>query len=207
MPSPLPSPPPTTPRSRLDLSSPQTQQVLLLGGAASGMLSLLVLCLAALRSWLLPASRGLRSRRRQGHQALKTTDDDDDEEYQEEEGADMLTSEPAHAEPPHAEPPQAEPPQAERTGVAESTASHAGQSSHAPKEELVGQRVTVFGLVSQPELNGRTGVAVRFLPEHQRYAVIMAGGKEVAIRAANIRVTERVIRGEEEAPQPQFRYH
>lgn len=166
------------------------------------MLSLLVLCLAALRSWLLPASRGLRSRRRQGHQALKTTDDDEEEEYQEEEGADMLTSEPAHAEPP-----QAEPPQAERTGVAESTASHASQSSHAPKEELVGQRVTVFGLVSQPELNGRTGVAVRFLPEHQRYAVIMAGGKEVAIRAANIRVTERVIRGEEEAPQPQFRYH
>ena len=159
------------------------------------MLSLLALCVAAVRACLLPGSRASRARRRNGHEALKTTDDDESEE---EEHAACAEPEPAHVD-----------------RSADSNASRAHKDCQPSlkdcqpslkecqpslKEDPLGQRVTIFGLVSQAELNGRTGVATRSMPEYgnERYAVIMAGGVEVAVRAANL----RVVRDE-----PQFRYH
>ena len=49
-----------------------------------------------------------------------------------------------------------------------------------PKGPLVGKRVTLHGLQARPELNGRRGLCVEYLPERGRCAVRLDGAAEDA---------------------------
>ena len=57
----------------------------------------------------------------------------------------------------------------------------------APTPNLWGRRVRIFGLKGRPELNGRCGVAGRFVAAKGRYAVTVEGEAEaVLLKPANL---------------------
>jgi hypothetical protein len=51
---------------------------------------------------------------------------------------------------------------------------------------LSGQRVTLTGLVARPELNGKIGMALRFLSEPQRWEVQLTTGEGLKVRPVNL---------------------
>jgi putative AlgH/UPF0301 family transcriptional regulator len=53
-------------------------------------------------------------------------------------------------------------------------------------EVLSGQRVTLTGLVARPELNGKIGMALRFLSEPQRWEVQLTTGEGLKVKPINL---------------------
>ena len=52
--------------------------------------------------------------------------------------------------------------------------------------------VTVTGLVSKPELNGLLGEAIEFLPDRQRFRVLLSDGKgDLSVKPSNVVFTEK----------------
>jgi hypothetical protein len=51
---------------------------------------------------------------------------------------------------------------------------------------LIGQRVTLTGLVARPELNGKVGMALRFLREPQRWEVQLSTGEGLKVKPVNL---------------------
>jgi hypothetical protein len=54
------------------------------------------------------------------------------------------------------------------------------------EKPLVGRRVVINGLVGKPDLNGRTGTAVRFDDDKERYAVQLHDTSSFMIKPCNL---------------------
>lgn len=51
---------------------------------------------------------------------------------------------------------------------------------------LIGQRVTLTGLIARPDLNGKVGMALRFLSEPQRWEVQLSTGEGLRVKPINL---------------------
>jgi putative AlgH/UPF0301 family transcriptional regulator len=51
---------------------------------------------------------------------------------------------------------------------------------------LTGHRVTLTGLIARPELNGKVGMALRFLSEPQRWEVQLSTGEGLKVKPSNL---------------------
>ena len=60
------------------------------------------------------------------------------------------------------------------------------QALELKRAPLVGKQVLVYGLVSKPELNNRTGTAAGWDSERGRYSVRLQDGSTVALKPANL---------------------
>jgi len=93
--------------------------------------------------------------------------------------------------------PAASPSAAMSKATAPPSASAAGRGPYETAELAPDTEVTISNLTSRPELNGELGVVVRYVPERERYHVMVSETKEETyVRRANL--SERVPRAKKE---------